>query len=130
MKDIHSRKPIDRIAAKVVSNGPDYSLSEMKSSNPWDSYLPYVCLACPDKVDNLIGQKWGRITVIGFHGTRRSGQKKAIVSQKWVVRCACGIYSVRTSQAIKRKSNPDECCGRCEYLNIVRKRASGLGIVK
>lgn len=122
--NIYTRAPIDRVAALVTSEGPDYSLTEFKSSNPFDSHLPYVLLSCPYGVDNLKGEKWGRLEVIGFHSTRRSGKLKKVVSQKWVVRCACGIYSVRTSQAIKKKSNPDECCGRCEYLKIVRKRAS------
>lgn len=119
--------PIDRTAAKVVSTGPDYSLSDYKPPNTVDSVLPYPLLNCPKDVENLLGEKWGRLEVIGFHSTRRTGRSKThFASNKWVVRCACGMYSIRTSQAIKRKSNPDECCGKCDYLKIIRRRASGV----
>lgn len=123
---LYSKSPIDKTAAKVTSKGPDYSLSNYKPENEVDSVLPYPCLSCPIGVHDLKGEKWGRIQVIGFHSTRRSGRAKKVVSEKWVVKCACGMYSIRTSQAIKRKSNPDECCGRCNYLKIIRKRQSGV----
>lgn len=123
---IYTRSPVDRVAALVTSEGPDYSLSNYKPENTVDSVLPYVLLHCPKGVDNLIGEKWGRIEVIGFHSTRRTGKNKTLASHKWVVRCACGMYSIRTHHAIKRKSNPDECCGKCNYLKIIRRRATGV----
>lgn len=121
---IYTKVPVNKMAARVVSAGPDYSLSDFKPENEVDSVLPYVLLRCPDGVDNLLGERWGRVEVIGFHSIKRSG--KNLKDYKWVVRCACGMYSIRTSLTIKRKSNPDECCGRCNYLKIIRRRAAGV----
>lgn len=120
MKDIHARVPIDRIASRVVSQVPPvYKLTGMKFSCPWDSELPIQTKELPTGADDYAGHTWGRLTVIGYHSAKGKGKFKV---HKWVVRCTCGRYSVRTHRAIKEKKNTDECCGHCEYLKIVNKR--------
>lgn len=122
MKDIHARAPIDSTAARVTSQAPDYQLTEMKTESSWDSELPIAVSSLPRFVDDLTGCKLGRLIAIGYHSTRRSGQKKKLVHHKWVMRCACGRYTVRTDKAIKAQSDPDHCCGHCNYMSIVKKR--------
>lgn len=125
MKDLHARKAIDKTSALVTSKGPDYQLTKFKPACPWDTATPHPITECPDNIKDLTGEKLGRMIVLGYHSTRTSGRKNTIQHTRWVVRCACGMYSLRTNKSIERKSDSDHCCDRCDYLKIIRKRAKG-----
>ena len=55
-------------------------------------------------LEDLTGARQGKLTVVGF-----SEGLKA----RWVVKCECGFYEIRTTQAIKNPNNGNDCCSEC-----------------
>lgn len=72
------------------------------------------------KVKNIIGEKYGRLTVIeqrGFTKPNKHGSRHAI----WYCRCDCGNYIERTTDVLKRGKS--SCgCRQKEILKDMRKR--------
>jgi len=114
-----NESPINKTAAIVVSKGFSYETKTIHSlvlfsENPLKT-VP------PPKHDNFIdltGAMFGRFTVIGW-----SYDKK----KKWVVRCSCGNYEVRTKKCIQQNAK-DQMCIKCySALQAIKKseRAAG-----
>ena len=74
----------------------------------------------PPDAPNLVGQKWGRVTVIGLLDKR--GFSGSNDGASWVIRCSCGMYETRKAKAIRNKTNPDEGCTRCSYAATMEHR--------
>jgi hypothetical protein len=114
MKTGHE-KPIDAVAARVVSRGEHFEYQADQSS--LDSDLPLAVKPIPRAAQanpsfkNHTGERFGRFTVVGLSADRKS---------RWVCRCVCGRYSMRSSQAISSAAK-DACCDQC-YLQAVSKR--------
>lgn len=118
MKDIHARKPVDQTAARVTSSGEHYE-PDVPKSNAYDSDLPIAIAPCHPRADNLIGRRVGRLTVIGYHGPRLNG-KGEVISHRWVMRCDCGMWTVRRARAIKNPKCAEDCCDKCSYVRSVK----------
>ena len=114
MREGHA-KPVNRTAALVVSRGESFDFitcdGQVNSSLP----LPTRCINFDEirsrDFKDLSGVKFGRLDVVGI-----SSEVKA----RWVCRCICGMYVLRTSSAIKSAAL-DACCSQC-YLLAVSKR--------
>jgi len=63
---------------------------------------------------DLTGQKFGRLTVLRFHGQNRHNQAT------WLCRCSCGVEKVIQSQSLRNGSSKS-----CGCLRIDRGRALG-----
>lgn len=109
MKNGHSR-PVNSVAARVVSRGEsfDYRVDEHHA----DSDLP-LPIRPPTSLElslpgfkNLAGVKFGRLVALGI-----SAETKA----RWVCKCVCGCYVLRTAKAIK-SGHVGSCCNRCKLL--------------
>jgi hypothetical protein len=50
------------------------------------------------------GERFGRLTVIGYGGSNRSRQ-----GARWVVRCDCGLYGLMSAAGLKRGNSPQQC---------------------
>lgn len=110
MKDIYARVPVDRSAAKAVAGGVEFVCP--KKIQTADSDVPLQVRSGVIPVD-LTGVRVGRFVVAGL---------SASVPKRWVVRCDCGIYSLRTAKAIRNPRNADDRCERCRYLAFLRRR--------
>lgn len=71
-----------------------------------------------NKIKDLTGQKFGRLTVISRYG-RTDGKRKI---PTWLCRCECGNTVVRTGKALKSSENSG--CDDCKFVreNLVGKR--------
>lgn len=120
MKDFEftaTHVPIDMTARKVVSKGINFDKNEFVSKHKfkYHSDLPLIINNQLPKDPSFIdftGLKVGNLSVIGLVKNSYG------IRGKWLVKCNCGIYEVRTSKAIKNHlNNPqfdNDCCLECE----------------
>lgn len=108
-------KPINSVASRVVARGEQFEYQANESSQ--DSDLPLAVKSIPDAAlanpsfKNFTGERFGRFTVLGLSADRKA---------RWVCRCVCGRYSLRSSAAISSAAE-DSCCDQC-YLQAVSRR--------
>ena len=73
------------------------------------------------KVKDLVGQKFGRLTVIkqnGFSNKNKFGGRYA----KWLCKCDCGNYCEMTTDNLTRSRNNHSCgCFAKEHLDAMAK---------
>lgn len=106
--------PVDRVAARVVKKAKPESLwapavnyhqQHVHSKNVLPTKpLPFNA---PADILRVVGQRRGRMKVIGYAANQGSQNKSA----RWVVRCDCGNYEQRTG-ILRWLSKPegDQCC--------------------
>lgn len=115
--ELHARKPMNREAGLIFAKGEVFE-PDCKKIDSRDSELPLAIIPknelpiAPSFVD-LTGVKFGRMTVIG---------RSRDVNGKWVVKCQCGTYSIRTSKAIKNTKNSHDRCDECAYKVKMKER--------
>lgn len=108
------RHAVDRSAARVVSKGFQYV---SRKRVQWiDREAPWPVRANPRLPNespfvDLTGVKFGRFTVLGRH----------TASKHWVVRCSCGVHSLRKGKAVKNPSNSVDRCDECRHLVFLRR---------
>jgi hypothetical protein len=112
MEEIAKRKPINRQASLVTSKGVSYELPrgffKVQSDNPIPIRVP------PNKnFEDLTGHKFGDLTVMGL---ARDCLKR------YVCRCCCGVYVLRTAKAVKNPKNTEDKCERCAHYDYQRKK--------
>lgn len=110
MKDIAGRRPINKTAALVVSKGFEYSPAKVVLTR--DQGSPIKTRALPLDAEALTGKRFGRFTVIGLAKDTNS---------RWVVRCDCGTYTLRTAKAVKNKENTQDRCEHCRHLAHLKR---------
>lgn len=115
MRDIHARRPVNRTAALVISSAGDEPWTPSEGSN--DSLLPIQTEGRPHWIADMTGATVGSLTVTGLFGLHPTK------GPRWVVRCGCGVYSVRGQRAIENPLNGDDRCDRCRHLVTLRQRA-------
>ena len=74
MRDLHTRKSVDRIAAKVTSTGEHYEPNVPKA-NAYDSDLPIVTTQRHPEADNLEGRRVGRLNCDGLSWYNTKGRR-------------------------------------------------------
>lgn len=118
MKDLHARRPVNNLARTVI-DGPSEHHDYQVKGHP-DSSNPLPLSPLPSDIENLTGRKCGWLTVVGYHGFKTKCSGRTVI-HKWVVRCVCGTYSIRKGQSIRRDSNPNQACERCERIQKLRR---------
>ena len=108
--NIANRVPIDQTARIVTSKGVRYESSKKICTQDSESRLPTKPFG--GRAENLKGRKQGKLTVIGQSRDFRG---------RWVVLCACGIYTIRKSKSIKNKNNSWDCCETCRELIYLKR---------
>jgi hypothetical protein len=121
INSILSSNPIDKTAAKVIGTGNHFepkikphSHEYVHSDIPLPIKSPLAMSISQFKNNNqfvdLTGAKIGWLTVVGaspeYHG-------------RWVVRCVCGAYEIRTAKAIKNKKNDEDRCIVCRAVKHI-----------
>ena len=110
---IFASAPANATAAKVVSRSGEVFNPNIRRDNRqrWDAPPPTIPI--PEnqpQFTNLTGVSYGRMRVIGYHGKSR-----------WVVRCTCGDYELRSSKAILNPLNAGDRCFDCQYIEKVKQ---------
>lgn len=84
----------------------------------------------PAQLPELSGKAYGRLTVIRYHGKPNGGKN---AKGTWLVRCACGDYEVRRTEAIVRglsgvrhEAMEPSCyvCTQVQAIQIQARKAS------
>ena len=111
MKDsIYALAPVNSTAARVVGHGTHYQ-PNIKPCE-YESKLPMPTVECPSPDHDLTGKKFGRFVVVGVFAEKVS---------RWVVRCSCGTYAVRSARAIKNPDNKKDGCRECRHLDHLKR---------
>jgi|TARA_R110000782_G_C14567462_1_gene386936 hypothetical protein len=105
--DISNRLPVNRAAALVTGKGFKY-----KSSKIIDSFHSISPSPIDRKKCDYLRLRKGRLTVLGYLLNKTS---------KLVVRCDCGIYTVRTVKAVNNQYNKADMCQECKHLIYLKK---------
>lgn len=121
----------DRLATSAPLNTDAAMARDGSSRDHWEAKIPenYARWAAPPEAlalfnrvngEDLTGRRMGRMTVIGYHAPGSRGGR-------WLVRCTCGYYELRSAAAIKsdKDEDGDHCCFECQRVKVLRKRASG-----
>lgn len=95
MDKLHAT-PVDRVAARVIGKGVQYQPATKGVAVDSETPLP---IARPTRFRSqgwvdLTGARIGRLLVIGISADRRD---------RWVCRCDCGRYTLRTAKAVKNQ---------------------------
>jgi len=115
--NIYARHAVDGIAARVVSQGFKY-IPEKKIQTA-DSEFPLLINErprLPKGTKSLSGKKFGSFIVIGM---------SLEVRGRWVCRCNCGIYTLRTRRAVENLKNNDDRCEICRHKQFLKKKIEG-----
>lgn len=100
------RTPVNATAGRVLATGQHWQGKAMEgsrdSANPIPTYPVAEWQRVSPKMVDLTGRKVGQLTVLGFGGNKR-----------WVVRCNCGAYSMRTAKGLTNPANTEDSCDHC-----------------
>lgn len=122
MKDVWDRiatsQPVDKAAATAVSQSGVHYV-HTPAITQWDA--PPEMRPIPENAPDLIGVKFGRLTVIGLHAGMNSSN-----GATWVVRCVCGTYEPRKAKAIRNPKNSKDACHSCRNVEYLRTARPGM----
>lgn len=117
MRELDALHPINRVAARVVFGKNDNYIPAKKINAP-DQDFPHPMyknlsefLKDPNWRD-LTGIRFGRFTTIG---------KSIEFNGRWVVRCDCGVYSIRRGKSILNPENSQDRCDLCRHLVFLKR---------
>jgi len=103
------RVPIDKTARLVVQKGehyaPDVKIQEGKEH--WENQPHFY----PIPKNSIVkkGQRQGRLVVLG----KRYRSDSRNTPPRYIVRCDCGRFEVRTSRSIRNHKNINDRCDFC-----------------
>lgn len=109
--------PIDRVAARVIGAGVKYEPATKGVPVDSDNPLPVAkslpaALKDNPSFSDLTGKRRGRLTVVGVSESQYS---------RWVCRCDCGRYTIRSAAAIKNANNEQDRCSHCRHLAFLKR---------
>lgn len=111
--EVAAGSPVDALARRVTGRGERFEPAVRILTADSDSPLPTMPFPGSGN-DDLTGRRFGRMRVVGY-----SAEKGG----RWVVRCSCGVYTLRTARAVRNEANAD-ACQRCRYSDHLRDQAA------
>jgi hypothetical protein len=121
------RLPVNKTAVNVTSDaqrtGVHYEvdparLPTIRTSTP-PLTVPWPRTSKPE--DNLTGQTFGRLRVIGLLAPDGSSRDYG----RWATQCVCGWYEVRRAKSLKRPRTTEDFEHMCGVCSITEKRRKG-----
>lgn len=116
--------PVNKTAA-IVAHGKGENWEAKPGKYNVHSAEPIKTKPMPTHDPNfkdLTGIEIGRLKVIGYYGKGGSGKTSRA---RWIVRCKCGAYELRTSTAIKKydpeKAERPAMCSACDYAQKITR---------
>jgi len=132
MKDVFDRiaasSPQNATAARVTGRGEHYDpVIKFNTQEHWDAPPKMKRFAAADHghgtLPNLLGIKVGRLSVLGvYDDPTQTGR-----GLRWVVRCVCGDYELRSTKAMRNPSNNEDQCRKCDHWQRTKFRLARLG---
>lgn len=119
LSEIVKRAPVDRTAASVSSRSLETAFEPKIADSERFSPTPLLVRRNPTfskKDHDLTGRTFGRFTVAGLSVEGKTSRGYG----RWVVRCICGWYCVRSTQTLKNHDSESLMCPR--YLRIEKMR--------
>ena len=104
-KEIDPNLPVNKSSKYVVSKANE----RYSNFNPGDMLTNSIGLPVkniPSHVNDLTGIKKGRLTVVGLSASFSKNNGRGY---RWVVKCSCGRFEIRTARTILRGSRFDMC---------------------
>jgi len=114
--------PINKKSAMAISGGYAYESELDISRRVYDA--PLNTQRVPIGVKDLTGTKVGRVTIVGH-----LGESELSSGRKWLGRCVCGKYIIRTGYSWRAKLNKngeDRGCIHCMEMDYLKNKASQL----
>lgn len=118
MSRLATLAPVNRTAGMVVGPGDPrhectFNPIVYRSDSPSMRIVPFTGPADMD----LSGVKIGRWRVVGYLGKAKQWSHK---TGRWLVKCDCGAYELRTSKSLR---NPDavQMCQGCAYTEKIKR---------
>lgn len=115
MDKIIASVPIDKTAALVTGKG--YQYTPDKKVLTADQSFPIPTRSVAKNMPDLTGLRCGRLVVIGLARD---------TAKRWVVRCDCSTFTLRTAKAIRNPANGGDKCEHCRHLDHLKERAEFL----
>src|SRR5262245_6632562 len=120
------RMPVNEQTAMVISASPRWE----RASSEWRGLAPPALRCVPSNTPDLTGRVVGRLMVVGlsathvpWHPPRPGHTGSSGRGARWVCRCRCGYYVVRSTKAIRKNSDlACEICLRIEGAERARQR--------
>lgn len=132
MSDVFDRiaasTPQNATAARVTAKGEHYDPKiNFDTHDHWDAPPKMLPFSAVDKLHgtlpNLAGHKVGRVTAVGVYADPKNTSR----GLRWVVRCVCGDYELRSTKALRNPVNTDDECRKCYHWKVTKKRLERLG---
>lgn len=124
MEEIARRNPINRTAARVVQPGPKgVDLNKRASSTHGSHAAPWPVIPVPRHLADLSGMRVGSLTVVGLSAIQSGHRSYSRVKRaRWVCRCVCGYYVLRSKDSIANTKNDLDACDRCLHRQFLQQR--------
>ena len=117
--EVAAGTPVDTLTRRVVGGSERYEPAVTLTQADSDAPLPTMPFPRSGG-ENLRGRRFGRMTVVGYSAEKRG---------RWVVRCSCGVFTLRTAKAIRNAANSADACQRCRHADNLRHlSAVGAGL--
>tara|TARA_R110002126_G_scaffold174431_1_gene322986 strand:- start:214 stop:639 length:426 start_codon:yes stop_codon:yes gene_type:complete len=114
--NVSNRRAVDKSTAMAMSGGANYTKPggnpcTSDSKNPILMGSPCSAMLGNPVFKDITGVRRGRLVAIGI---------AAKTKKRWVVRCDCGTYSLRSVKAMLNKKNDQDRCGDCSHLAFLK----------
>lgn len=135
--DAEKRRPVDRVAARVIGwRGSHFGF--VNATDEVCISTPLPTRPVPRDMPNYLGVRNDRLVVVGLTTTasnggassvdplRRKQTKRQDANARWLCRCDCGMYCLRSSRAVRERrdglcvATHIEACFQCRQLDKVR----------
>lgn len=117
-KLLSSSAPVDRTAARVVGKGFHHEVKvKAGDTQTWDA--PPLSAPRPAAAADYTGVRRGFMTAFRYHEAGKNGSK-------WLVRCDCGNYEVRSIKKWAERQDLPDGCTRCRRVHYVKTGLSAL----
>jgi hypothetical protein len=148
--ELTPRSPVDSKARIVVGSGEHHrfgnNTDEVCVPQPIATReIPFHECRCQPQFIDFTGAKFDKLMVIGLAEVANNGGRNRINPNwkdktnfshknpqgtlRWVVRCVCGNYGLRSSKAIKSRLAQvfgfDDACYQCRQLDKLRNGCKG-----
>lgn len=108
---VTASRPVDRVAARVIRKGIRHDVAPRDPNDT--ERLPWMRPFDEFQNRNLTGKRFGRLCVFGLEWGGKSTEHGSL----WVVRCDCGMYSLRRSNCL---GSGNDMCSACQYVARLR----------
>lgn len=111
-----NRRPVNSTAARVVSAGTHYIPNKRHGSQVFEVRPPIRQATGRDRsvpgYSDLTGVRRGRLVAVGLSES---------TALKWVMRCDCGSYVIRTNKAVRNEANAADACEECRHILYLKR---------